>query len=51
MPNPYLKKLDVGKSTVFAWLKAYREDSVNALKNKKDKAIIEISALKKKKNS
>ncbi|SUB74465.1 helix-turn-helix domain-containing protein [Peptoniphilus indolicus] len=29
------EKLDVGKSTVFAWLKAYREDSVNALQNKK----------------
>lgn len=29
------EKLDVGRSTIFTWLKAYNENSVQALKNKK----------------
>lgn len=29
------EKLDVGKSTIFTWLKGYKKDSVQALKNKK----------------
>ncbi|WP_300411084.1 helix-turn-helix domain-containing protein [Lagierella sp.] len=29
------EKLDVGRLTIFTWLKAYKENSVEALKNKK----------------